>query len=467
MKDLASFVAVNRFGLGPAPGEADAVGQDPRQWVKAQIRRQTGTPEALAPFRSAADIFAGIHRARLDGAEALGQANRAAYRDDFSAEVLACARWQCVTKTPFEERMVRFWSNHFTVSRSKGMAGPTIPAFEREAIRPHVFGSFAAMLRAVSQHPTMLTYLDNASSVGEQSPAGRQRRRRTGAARTLNENLAREILELHTLGVAGGGAAYGGWGGYTQHDVVELAKAISGWSHGGLRPKREAASLHGGFEFRADFHEPGSKTVLGRTYTEDGVNEGTRVLDDLARHPSTATFLASKLVRHLVADDPPAAAVRKIAGVFRDSDGDLARVSAALVDLDEAWSQPASKVKSHQELVISVLRSTGRAVRTPEPGARDLVHPLGEMGQAVFAAPSPAGWGDTASHWLAPEALMRRIEWIRRYASTLPATLHPDRLLEDTIGPVASDATRTWVRRAPSGDAAIAMVLASAEFQRR
>jgi uncharacterized protein (DUF1800 family) len=310
------------------------------------------------------------------------------------------------------------------------------------------------MLKAACRHPCMLAYLDNVVSMGERSPAGQRRSRRTGTEKTLNENLAREILELHTLGVDGG---------YTQRDVIELARAISGWSHGGLRLKGDRRPVHGGFEFRPEFHEPGPKTILGRTYPEDGANEGLAVLDDLARHPSTARFVATKLVRHFVADAPPAGAVDRIAATFRASGGDLAAVSAALVDLDEVWAEPVTKAKSHYELVVSAHRATG----TTRAERRDIIEPLRELGQVPFSAPSPAGWGDTASQWIAPEALMRRIEWLRRVAATLPSTLYPDRLLDDTIGPVAGEATRTWVGRAPSGDAALAMVLASAEFQRR
>jgi len=247
--------------------------------------------------------------------------------------------------------------------------------------------------------------------------------------------------------------------------VIELAKAITGWSHGGLRMRRagDTRPVHGGFEFKSEFHEPGPKKVLGKTYKEDGVNEGLAILADLARHPSTATYIATKLVRHFVADDPPTTAVKKIAAVFRTTDGDLAAVSAALVDLDEVWASPMPKVKNHYELVISALRVTGNVVADP----RDIMQPLRELGRVPFTASSPKGWGDQAKDWIAPEALMRRIEWLRRYSATLPSTLFPAKLLEDTIGPVASDDTRTWVSRAPSGDAAIAMVLGSPEFQRR
>ena len=350
--------------------------------------------------------------------------------------------------------MALFWSNHFTVSRTRAIVGPAIPAYEREAIRPYVFGRFADMLKAVCRHPCMLEYLDNIVSIGPQSDVGRRRLARAGDARTLNENLAREILELHTLGVNGG---------YGQQDVIELAKAISGWSHGGFRPPQDPRPVHGDFEFRLVFHEPGPKTVLGRIYSEAGADEGLAIFDDLARHPATAQHLATRLVRHFIADDPPADAVTRIARVFLASDGDLAAVSRALVDLDAVWREPLPKVKTHYEFVVAVHRAFGNATAT----AADVVAPLKTLGQPPFSAPSPQGWGDTARDWVAPAALLRRIEWVRSFAGFLPATLHPARFLDDVIGPVASDATREGVARAPSGDAAIALVLASAEFQRR
>ena len=350
--------------------------------------------------------------------------------------------------------MLLFWSNRFTVSSAKAIIGPASPAYEREAIRPFVFGRFADMLKAAVRHPVMLSYLDNAVSIGERSPAGRRRRARTGVETTLNENLAREVLELHTLGVNGG---------YDQEDVVELAKAITGWRHGGIGRRRSGAAVHGRFEFRPAFHEPGAKTVLGRRYPEDGPDQGLRILDDLARHPATANFLATKLVRHFVADEPPPAAIAQIADVFRRTDGDLAEVSRAIVELDASWQPPLSKVKTHYEFLLAVYRATQYTPSSPDR----VIQPLSELGQPPFAAPSPQGWGDTAADWVAPEALIRRVDWVRGFAAARQASRPPMAMLDDLIGPVALPATRTEVQRAPTGDAALALVLASVEFQRR
>ncbi len=230
-------------------------------------------------------------------------------------EVMARLRMSLEPAIGFGERLVLFWSNHFCVSVAKGqITRATAGALEREAIRPHVFGRFADMLLAVEKHPAMLFYLDNRQSVGPGSRAARNRN--VG----LNENLAREILELHTLGVDGG---------YTQADVTALARIITGWSFVGAGERLGPA---GSFVFVANRHEPGEQLLLGKRYSDTGVEQGETALRDIARHPSTATHVARKLVRHFIsADAPPPAMIEHLAKVFRDTDGDLAEVSRALV----------------------------------------------------------------------------------------------------------------------------------------
>ena len=448
MKDLRTFIALNRFGLGVAPGEAEKVEPDPQGWIRRQIDRRQPVPAALESFPSAASIMKEIHGARIEGPESLARATREHYRKSFAPEIVARARNMIRTERPFAERMVLFWSNHFTVSRTKMIIGPALAAYEREAIRPHVFGRFEDMLLAVVGHVGMLSYLDNDLSMGPNSLVGRR------ARRSLNENLAREILELHTLGVNGG---------YAQADVTEFARALTGWTHGGIVGRRMAVAVSGDFEFRRVMHEPGLKTILGRTYVEDGVDQAKAVLRDLAPHPSTARFIATKLARHFVADDPPADAIEQVARVFRQTGGDLAEVSRALVDLDAVWREPLPKVKTPFELVISTLR----AFDYDEPSPLTMRMPFDLMGQQPFNAPSPQGWSDQASHWIAPEALLRRIEWLRAIAARMPVGEKPAVLLDRLVGPVASAGLRQMVDLAPSADAAVAQILASAEFQRR
>ncbi|MDX1781582.1 MAG: DUF1800 domain-containing protein [Thalassovita sp.] len=453
MQDIASFIALNRFGLGAAPGDAARVSRDPRGWIKSQIKRRSPLPQSLARFHASPDIMLGLHRAQADGKDALTSAIATAMSRDFTPEIAARTRAMIETQTPFAERMVLFWSNHFSISTAKRFVGPVIPAYEREAIRPYVFGHYSDMLKAVCSHPCMINYHDNALSIGERSRAGKQARG-AGDGALLKETLARNILELYTLGESGD---------FDPADVTDLAKAISGWSHGAQRLQDDPRPMHGYFEFNQAFHEPGAKRVLGRTYAENGLQEGVSVLDDLARHPATARFIATKLVRHFVDDTPPINAVERITRVFQATEGDLAAVSAALVDLGEAWQAPAPKVKNHYELVISTYRATGHAPQNDQ----DILDPLRSFGQMPFSAPSPAGWSDRGSDWVAPEVLMQRIEWLRRFATRLPSTLYPETLLKDSLGPVALNTTRASVEHAPSGEIAKAMILASPEFQRR
>lgn len=448
MQSIAAFTALNRFGLGNKPGGPAGIADNPQKWLKDQVFKASALAPSLQAFPSSAKIMKEIHEARRSGDIERRKETGRKYRKNFAREVTARARHMISTDTPFAERMVLFWSNHFTVSRTRAIVGPAMPAYEREAIRPHVFGKFEDMLLAAAGHIAMLTYLDNINSIGPNSRAGKRR------GKTINENLAREILELHTLGVNGG---------YTQNDVIEVAKALTGWSHGGIGGKKSKRPVHGEFEFRPVFHEPGPKTVLGKKYRENGVNEAMSILRDLARHPSTATFIATKLVRHFVSDAPPRSAVENIAKVFLDSGGDLAAVSRALVDLDDAWAEPLAKVKTPYELVVSTFRAVGKT----DFKQYMLNVPLRTLGHQPFNAPSPAGWPDSAAHWIAPEALMRRIEWARALSARLPVNIDPRDILTRTIGPVASDATKQMVDAAPSGDAALALIFASAEFQRR
>ena len=452
MRDIDSFTALNRFGMGAGPGDAALIGGDPRGFVGAQIVPSAGLPAALAGFAPSATMiadYATARRARDGSLRAVNQRQFEAYRD----EVLAAAALAVTTPAPLRERMVRFWANHFTVSRSRGPIANMIPAYVREAIRPHVFGRFADMLKTVVRHPCMLIYLDNPSSIGPRSASGAVRMRQQGLETTLNENLAREVLELHTLGVDGG---------YSQDDVIQFALALTGWSHGGLR-RGGGEEIHGRFVFVPRQHEPGPKTILGRTYPEDGEAEVPRILDDLARHPATAQHLATKLVRHFVADDPPPQAVARIARVYLDSDGDLAEVTRAIAALDAAWADPLAKVKSHQEFVLAVNRAAGNAT----PQVPDLFRPLRLLGQFPYLAPSPQGWGDRASDWIGPETVMIRLEWAHQFAARRAGGQDLRQAFDATIGPVARDATRTWVFRAPSQDAGLTMIWTSPEFQRR
>ena len=289
----------------------------------------------------------------------------------------------------FAERLVVFWSNHFCISANKGgLARMWAGSFEREAIRPHVLGRFGDMLKAVEQHPAMLFFLDNQHSLGPESRAGQNRKR------GLNENLAREIMELHTLGVGGG---------YSQDDVTSLARIITGWTYAGRQGQLGAP---GTFVFNANAHQPGAQRLLGKNYENTGVAQGEAALADLARHPSTAKFIATKFARHFVADDPPPALVARLRDVFGKSDGDLKALAIALLDSDEAWQTPMTKMRSPYEFLVATGRLLGR-----DPGRSGrYLGGLNVLGQPLWSPAGPNGFPDSNAAWAAPEGMKLRLD---------------------------------------------------------
>jgi uncharacterized protein (DUF1800 family) len=464
-------IAVLRFGLGARPGDIAAAAADPRAWLLSQI---TGAvPNAgNTPLAPSDQIFSELLAAREqrqeNKREAPGQpaANpvRDASQPHYRAQVLARAQSAALTTRPFAERLVHFWTNHFAVSSDKGAVYAVAGTLENEAIRPHVGGRFVDMLWAAEQHPAMIGFLDNQYSVGSDSELAQLAARR--AARQLlvdpqkpkrdfgiNENLAREILELHTLGVNGG---------YTQRDVTSFAQILTGWSIGGGKG-RLAGGSPGRFYFRANLHEPGPKVFLGKTYYEDGQQQGEAVLADLCRNPHTAKYIATKLVRHFVADDPPPAAVDRVARVFHKTGGDLPRVYAALIEAPEAWDPDMRKFKTPEDFVFSTLRSLDMPPRQPE----EVVRSFDLLGQRQYTPGSPAGWPDTAKGWDGSDALMRRVLWASRVAGRYQQGHDPADLAVSSLGAYARPETLTALRRASSGAQAVALLLMSPEFQRR
>jgi uncharacterized protein (DUF1800 family) len=364
----------------------------------------------------------------------------------YRAEALARMQRAVMADCGFAERLVVFWSNHFCISANKGgLARMWAGSFEREAIRPNVLGRFADMLKAVEQHPAMLFFLDNQQSLGPDSRAGINRKR------GLNENLAREIMELHTLGVNGG---------YTQDDVTSLARIITGWTYAG---RLGQLGEPGTFVFNANAHQPGVHRVMGKTYEANGVAQGEAVLADIARHPSTAKFIAAKFARHFVADDPPPALVARLADVFTKTDGDLRAMSMALVDADEAWKAPLTKIRSPYEFLMATGRLLGRI---PEDPGRYLGG-LSVLGQPLWSPAGPNGFPDTNAAWAAPEGMKLRLDISAQVASRLADSIDPRDLLELLAADAASPETRRTVERAETRQQALALLLMSPEFQRR
>jgi uncharacterized protein (DUF1800 family) len=313
---------------------------------------------------------------------------------------------------------------------------------------------------AVEQHPAMIAFLDNQYSTGLDSTAARlvSRFRGSGARQPkrqfgINENLAREILELHTLGVNGG---------YSQADVTSFAQIITGWSIGGGKG-RLAGGVPGRFYFRDNLHEPGPKVFLGKTYTESGQHQGEAVLADLARRPETANFIATKLVRHFIADDPPAAAVARVARAFLISGGDLPQVYAALIESPEAWDADARKFKTPEDFVFSTLRALNVSPAQPE----EVIRTFDLLGQRQYTPGSPAGWPDTSKSWDGSDALMHRVLWASRVGAKYESGVEPTALAAASLGSYARPETLTAVRRAATSGQAVALLLMSPEFQRR
>jgi uncharacterized protein (DUF1800 family) len=474
--------AAHRFGLGES--DLGVVGDDAVAWLRRQIGpaddQGPGLASTASGIQAQADlrrrlVAAGAMAAATDGAAsapatspstvpppAVASAARDELRDIVQGDIRARLTTAATTRRPFAERLAMFWTNHFTVTVLKGTTRGLVGAFEREAIRPHIAGNFHDLLRASTTHATMLRYLDNQQSAGPHSRIVQRlaRRREAGdalAARLtgLNENLAREVLELHTLGAAHAGGPYGPWGGYSQADVTALAAVLTGWRGAGEVPGRPL--------FDPAWHEPGDKVVLGRRYAE-GPQALDELLADLARHPSTARHIATKLARHFVADDPPPALVARLAAAFSRSDGDLPTVYGALLDAPEAWLPQPAKLKTPEEFVISaarLLRQGERvAARFPDAG-------IGPMGQRMHAAPSPAGWPDRAEEWLGPEALWQRVEWSSRVAERMGASIDARLLAQASLGPRLGPETRQQIERAADPSQALALLLMSPEFQRR
>jgi uncharacterized protein (DUF1800 family) len=482
--EQAAVIAAHRFGLGEA--QLTTVGADPQGWLLAQIgAAEPQRGENLASAHEGIKRFAEFRQARQRQATAQAAATDMAATDMRSGEqqfgehfrslVQSDVRARLVTAAsstrPFNERLALFWANHFTVSMAKASARGMVGAFEREAIRPHIGGSFEQLLVAAVTHAGMLRYLDNEQSAGPHSRVVQQLARRPRAEGEpgprltgLNENLAREVLELHTLGVSDGGAAYGGWGGYTQADVTAFARVLTGWRvpiglvASGALPAGEAPG-----RFDASWHEPGDKQLLGKRYAE-GPQALRQVLHDLTLHPSTARFVAFKLARHFVADDPPPALVARLATSFRNTQGDLPSLYRELVRAPEAWASGTPKLKTPEEFVVS----TARVLNLAEQAfARQPDGAIGVLGQRVQAAPSPAGWPDRAEEWLGPDAVWKRVEWATRVADRMGRQVDARALARSSLGVALSEASTQQIERAADGPQALALLLLSPEFQRR
>jgi uncharacterized protein (DUF1800 family) len=480
-RDSEAALALHRFGFGPAPGSIAAIASDPRGALLADIMRPGAGLVAAGDLPNSAQAGRAFfeYRAKRAAERKLAQrakqqaahnSNGAGASNDNAdnpntdtqpaeppsdqdaqnepanvgvqlVQNEAHARIEAAVgaEIGFAERLVWFWSNHFCVStdRIPSMAG----AYEREAIRPHVLGRFLDMLVAVESHPAMLFYLDNAVSMGPDSVAGINR------GRGLDENLAREALELHTLGVRSG---------YSQADVISFAKVLTGWTF----IFTGVPEYGGEFVFFERLHEPGEQIVLGKHYLDTGRQQGLAVLADLARHPATARHIAQKLAVHFVADTPPPTLVDKLTKTFSDSDGDLKEVAKALITAEESWTPERSKLKRPSEWHVGALRLTGSRGNV----ARFMVSQL-LLGEPLWRPSAPNGYSDYESAWI--DGLGQRADIASNFAGRVADRLEPTALVEQGLGPLASAETRDTVARAGSRAQALALLLMSPEFLRR
>jgi len=457
----AAAQSLIRFGLGARPKEGQI--RDPRAMLKAQLQGPdpglaSGAFAALPSGRDAVDALRADvkqRRALLQAGEKLPGNFKPRSRALYFADANAQLDWAASTDAGFRERLVWFWANHFTVSiyqgQTAGLAGP----FIREAIRPHVTGNFTDMVLAVERHPAMLRYLNNDASIGPDSLLGQR------TQRGLNENLGRECMELHTVGLAAG---------YSQTDVTNMAKILTGWSVAGS-PKGGAT----GFKYRPFAHQPGAQTVLGRSFG-GGEQAGIAALTFLSQYPTTYQLLARKLATHFVADTPPDAAVRQIAGVLLETGGDLAAAAAALVDLPQAWA-PLTKLKTPMEYVISALRAGPPGGWPPggEPprGEQAPVNTpviLARLGQPLWGAPLPNGWSDQAADWDGSGAILSRVDWAYSYAARFDngnIGVQPADIADAALGNLLRPATAAAISAAGSRREAVTLLFAAPEFQRR
>jgi len=444
-------IAVTRFGLGAREGEIAAASRDPKAWLLAQLIPNASSHAAFDGLLSSPEIYK-ISRRYKDARKTMGDAEKPGssktygniVRDNFRTEIKARSIYAAQTKAPFHERLTRFWSNHFSVSARNRSTRLFPGAYEREAIRPHILGSFYELAASAIFHPAMLTFLDNDSSVGPKSRQGIK------AKKGLNENLAREALELHTITPASG---------YTQSDVTEFAKALTGWR---IERKTDKGRKQGHTTFRQERHEPGYRTILGKTYKEKDAKQALAILKDLCAHPETAENIARKLAMHFVSDTPPSALVEDLKQSYLKSNGNLMALYKTLVKSPLAWAADAHKMKTPEELIISASRQLGFE-NVISKRAQDTYDSLA---QHPFTAPTPEGWPDIAEAWLGPDAMLKRIEWANELASRLPE-LDARAFLQSALGPRLSKHALQSVSRAESGQQAIVLALMSPDFQRR
>jgi uncharacterized protein (DUF1800 family) len=465
---LEGALAVHRFGLGARAGEIEAASRDPKAWLLAQIETAAEAPtpviagfplltgaEVVAVERDFRDQEKALRQARANGQvdeEAVKALHKARY-DRSQAEMVARFAFGFQTPRPFAERLVWFWTNHFGVSSANGDCTPYLGAFEREVIRPNMTGSFETMVQAAMRHPAMLYYLNNVQSIGPNSPAGQR------GKRGLNENLGRELMELFTLGVDGG---------YTQADVIAMAKLLTGF---GVDDGKQGVSASDGSRYYPQRHEPGDFLLRGKTYPSG--EAGTRAaITDLAHDKATAHHLAVKFATAFLSDTPTPQTVRRLEDSFNKTGGDLKALAVAALEDPHAFASKLSKLRSPVEFVTATYRLLDwpKADAKPDAAVGQIRGAMGVarmMGEFPMAAPSPKGWPLESDAWSGPDAVLTRIEWARQISQRIPPNTDVVALAASGLGALMSETTSMAIAHASSKSEAVALLLSSPEFQRR
>jgi uncharacterized protein (DUF1800 family) len=456
---LEGAIAANRFGLGARPDETERASRNPRAWLLSQLDGAAEQPQALdgQSLKDGGALVADMVRYQRERAMARRNDEqsdpvKAFFKDRvglYMKEMAARFALGFTTERPFAERWVRFWSNHFVVSAQNPRATTLVGSFEREAIRPNIHRTFEDMLLSVVRHPAMLLYLDNAQSVGPDSVRGRI------AGKGLNENLGRELMELYTLGVDGG---------YSQADVVALAKLLTGWTI----DRRGVGD--GGFAYVPAIHQPGNIVLRGKQYAS-GENGTADAIRDLARDPSTAKHVARKIAIHFVADLPAQESCARLEKAFLQTGGRLQALAEAVIDDPKAWRTDRSKMRSPDEYVTAAFRLLGW------PHGGDMQKQVAAamaatrvMGEFPLAAPSPKGWPDSSDAWSGPDALLNRIEWAKALGDKMPSGFTLSQAAAAgaaALGPLLRPKTLAAMRGAAGAGEAVALLITSPEFQRR
>lgn len=457
-----AHISEHRFGYGPAPDV------EPAHSVDDMLKRLAGQDTAqaalpLPPFQVVLDAlalrrrFQSYARKQPDSEEgkAANQKSRAILKDirqQHDGWFIQTMQRRISTNMPFRERLAAFWADHFTAYGKVNILRLSAPLYVEETVRPHIAGNFADMLIACVTHPLMLHFLDQNTSAGPNSIVAR---RRQGRRLGLNENLAREVLELHTLGVDGP---------YDQQDVQELAKLFTGLS----------ATRNYGFKFRPRYAEPGPETVLEREYSARGGMDNIRaLLTDLAQHPATARHIARKLAVHFIADIPNTDIVSSVESAYLNSGGELLPCYEALLSHPSSWSTPATNIRPPEEFIASALRVLGptpdRLTALDSREIRRLFYrPLGLMGQPWMRPAGPDGFAEEDGSWVTPQGISARLEWAMNAPAQLLAELpDPRAFVQHALGGSVPVPVAFAAKAAEERAVAIGLILSSPAFQRR